>query len=579
MMERCAAAHKLQALQRSHATLRIATPGRSWSLCARLMHSHALRACSADHKPAQWRPTIEVRHVRASARPASQQPDRSRQLKTHGRRDHNGSEAESHNQATSSRSGGRGRGGSAGRGGRGGGPAAGRGGRGAGRGRGGRGGGRGRGGSAAQSVTFAAWAADVERLCAQRSPPGGHLYSAAARLSDVTRSDLSQGPSRERAVHLVAQLLQCVAARTDLQTTPILLAASASLSAHEGLLQAAKESPALSAAVCSVIDAALRAPDTWADPRHVSQLAVAQQRLNVFFEPFWQRLGANEVAQLGVRAGGQRAACVCNAHASWQRACMDAQLCMRLAGTVAAARKQRAVAQEVSNTFWALGVLEVVPDAQALASLHTMAARLAPSMTPQEVSNTLLGLAKLRQPVDAALQRELLAAVQRQAASGSMNCARCGKQPLGAVGAGLVSLGRASRASCGRLARSRAAVRHRHEPAGRVKHAAGARQAAATPSMTRCRPRCCLRSSGVQSGWGQTTQDVANTLWSLSELRWQRAATVSEALLAAVQRVAGSMSAEDVASSLLSMATLQWPLRCCGGRGAGSLCTRSGCRR
>ena len=44
-----------------------------------------------------------------------------------------------------------------------------------------------------ESVTFAEWAANVERLCAQRSPPGGHLYSAAARLSDVPRSDLSQG--------------------------------------------------------------------------------------------------------------------------------------------------------------------------------------------------------------------------------------------------------------------------------------------------------------------------------------------------------------------------------------------------
>ena len=58
----------------------------------------------------------------------------------------------------------------------------------------------------------------------------------------------------------------------------------------------------------------------------------------------------------------------------------------------------------------------------------------------------------------------------------------------------------------------------------------------------------------------QTAQHVANTLWSLSQLRWQRAATVSEALLGAAQRVAGSMSAEDVASSLLSLATLQWPL-------------------
>ena len=47
----------------------------------------------------------------------------------------------------------------------------------------GSGGGGGRGGGAARAVTFAEWAADIERLCAQRKPPGGRLYSAAARLS------------------------------------------------------------------------------------------------------------------------------------------------------------------------------------------------------------------------------------------------------------------------------------------------------------------------------------------------------------------------------------------------------------
>ena len=118
----------------------------------------------------------------------------------------------------------------------------------------------------------------------------------------------------------------------------------------------AKESRALSAAVRSLIDAALRAPATWADPRHVSQLAVAQQRLSVYFEPFWQRLGANEIAQLGVR----EAANVLHAYATLVQAGsvpdIDEQLCRRLAGTVAAERKQRAVEQDVANTFWALGI-------------------------------------------------------------------------------------------------------------------------------------------------------------------------------------------------------------------------------
>ena len=223
--------------------------------------------------------------------------------------------------------------------------------------------------------------------------------------SDVPRKDLSQSSSRERAVQLVAQLLQCAAARTDLQTTPILLAASASLSAHEGLLQAAKASAALTAAALLAHGRRCRRPQTLG-PTLVrsSQLAVAQQRLDVYFEPFWQRLGADETARLGVR----QAANVLHAYATLVQAGsvpdIDEQLCRRLAGTVAAERKQRAVEQEVANTLWALGTLGVVPDAQVLATLHTMAARLAPSMKPQEVSNTLLGLAKLGQPVGDALQ-------------------------------------------------------------------------------------------------------------------------------------------------------------------------------
>ena len=205
---------------------------------------------------------------------------------------------------------------------------------------------------------------------------------------------------------------------------------------------------------------------------------MAQQRLDVYFEPFWQRLGDDRVRSWACKVPP----IVLHAYATLVQAGsvpdIDEQLCRRLAGTVAAERKQRAVEQEVANTFWALGTLGVVPDAQVLAALHTMAARLAPSMTPQEVSNTLLGLAKLGQPVDDALQTELLAAVQRQAESRSMNCARGGQQPLGALGAGLVSPGRASRARGRRLARSRAAARRRHELTGCVQHAAGAGQAA-----------------------------------------------------------------------------------------------------
>ena len=139
-------------------------------------------------------------------------------------------------------------------------------------------------------------------------------------------------------------------------------------------------------------------------------------------------------------------------------------------------------AQDVANSLWALSELgwycrtaQAVP---AVAALHAAAQRCASVMNPQGVSNTLLALARLGHAVDGALQDALLRAVERHAAGpGGMNEQDVANTPLGALGAGLVSLGRASRACRGRLARSRAAARRRHEPAGRVKHAAGARQA------------------------------------------------------------------------------------------------------
>ena len=425
----------------------------------------------------------------------------------------------------------------------------------------GSGGGGGRGGGAARAVTFAEWAANVERLCAQRKPPGGRLYSAAARLADVPRSHLEPASSRERAVHLVALLLQCVAARSDLQTTPILLAASASLSAHEGLLQAAKASPALTSATRSIMGGAVEAADTWGDARAMSQLAVAQQRLDLYFEPFWQRLGADETARLGVR----EAANVLHAYATLVQAGSvpdtDEQLCRRLAGTVAAERKERAVAQAIANTLWALGTLGVVPDAQVLAALHTMAARLAPSMKSQGVSNTLLGLAKLGQPAGDALQRELLAAVQRQAESRSMNAqevANClwalsklswcrpGAPAVPAVAAlHAAARGCAADMTSQGVSNTLLALARLRSPVG------DALQATLLLAIER---NIAIGNEVAAS------QHVANTLWSLSQLRWQRAATVSEALLGAAQRTAGSLSAEEVATSLLSLAALQWPL-------------------
>ena len=230
------------------------------------------------------------------------------------------------------------------------------------------GGGGGRGGGAARAMTFAEWAADVERLCAQRSPPGGHLYSAAARLADVPCRMFEYQPSRERAVHLVAKLLRHAVEHTDMHSPRILLAASSSLRVHDGLLQVARKTPAFLNAAQLRMRGAVKAEGTWADPLSLSQLAVAQQRLNLYFEPFWQRLSDGVAAQLGVR----QATNVLHAYATLMQAgnvpAVDEPLCRRLAVDVASERNQRAVEQNIANTLWALGTLGVVPDAQVLAT-------------------------------------------------------------------------------------------------------------------------------------------------------------------------------------------------------------------
>ena len=178
---------------------------------------------------------------------------------------------------------------------------------------------------------------------------------------------------------------------------------------------------ALTHAARDLITLAAADAATWSDARRVSQLAVAQQRLGVFCEPFWERIAADGLAVLDV----QGAANVLHAYATLAQggrvATVDAQLCRQLAGVVATASEETVVAQNLSNTCWALGVLAVWPEAQVLASLQTTAAHLAAHMKPQEVSNTLLGLVKLGEPVAVSLQRQLLAAIQRHAGSGGLN--------------------------------------------------------------------------------------------------------------------------------------------------------------
>ena len=427
----------------------------------------------------------------------------------------------------------------------------------------GSGGGGGRGGGAARPVTFTEWAADVERLCAQRSPPGGHLYSAAARLADVPCRTFDHPPSRERAVHLVAKLLRHAVEHTDMHSPRILLAASSSLRVHDGLLQVARKTPALLNAAQLRMRGAVKAEGTWADSLSLSQLAVAQQRLNLYFEPFWQRLSDGVAAQLGVR----QATNVLHAYATLMQAgnvpTVDEPLCRRLAVAVASERKERAVAQAIANTLWALGILGVVPDAQVLATLHSVAVGWREHEVRRAGEQHVTGAAKLGQPV------------WRRAAEGAAGCCPSGKLQSRSMIAQDVANNLWALSELGWCRPDAPAV-----PAVAALHAAAQQRAADMNSQGVSNTLLALArlrnpvSDALQAtlllaieriiavgNEVATSQHVANTLWSLSQLRWQRAAKVSEALLEAAQRVAGSMTAKGVASSLLALATLQWPLR------------------
>ena len=436
-----------------------------------------------------------------------------------------------------------------------------------GRGRGGREGSRGSGSSRGGWLprqpagdTLADWAAYVEQVCAHSSAPGGAYQVAGARLANVRRSDVRDAASQASALLQLERLLRCAAAQPRVLTSVVVAAAVASIGKHDGMLRHAVASRSFAAAARDVLEQAVGEAATWTDPRHASQLAVAQQRLSVFCAPFWEAMRSHGCAQLG----GRQAANVLHAYAVlWQAELLpavDVQLCKQLAHVVAAAREPL-VPQNVSNTIWALGTLEAVPPMETLIGLNTVATRLSASMKPQEVSNSLLGLAKLGQPVDVSLQQNSLAALERCAAQSTGLNAQDVSNTLWAL-AELQWPSAAAVKAPAVAALHAAATRHAPDMKpqevsntllglAKLGHLVSVELQRALLAATH---QCAVRADGMNE------QAVANTLLALATLQWQVAVQVRVALLCAAGAQAPKVSAQGVANTLLAFATLQWPV-------------------
>ena len=351
-------------------------------------------------------------------------------------------------------------------------------------------------------------------VCKHPGPPGSRVLVAATRLAAVRPRDLHTAASQARAVELLAMLLQRMAMWRGMRTTVVLSAASASLGKQQGLLKQATQSSGFVAAARRLILAAVDTAGT-CHSRHVSQLAVSQQRFGLFCTPFWERLSRQGCAELNTQA----AANVLHAYATLHQAKLlhrvDKRLCKQLASVVAAA-DANPTPQNVSNTLWALATLGVLGDAHTLAALCAAAARLAAHMTPQGVSNTLWALGSL----EAAVVADTLAAL---CATAAQQAEQMTPQGVSNTLLGLAKLGRP------------------------------------VSDAVKCELLRAVERIAAKAG-GMNAQEVANTLWALSKLRWDGAAAVASPLAAAAERVSCDMNSQNTTNSLLALATLRWPL-------------------
>jgi hypothetical protein len=418
-------------------------------------------------------------------------------------------------------------------------------------------GGRGRGRVVAeQPLTLEAWLRRAERL--DSAGKGGALVALAQDLERVPACKAVA--SSARAVRAVEVILERACACKWRNLPPFLGVFTRALEQHPGRMGRAQQSNRFTRNTRALLEQAGSCEATYAHPKNVSQLAVAQQRLGITVRAYWQRLAA----AMPPNFGGRQVANVYHAYAALVAQGMqaDVSLCAeleRLAATTAA----EMIAQEVANVMWAAATVRAQSEKRANAmrvqtlsheaerTLCQAAERVAAQMNSRDVSITLWALAVMGEAPPAALSRALLDAAERVALD--MN-----PQTVANTLWALATLGVAPHAG---LKQALCAAAERAAPAMVPQEVANTLWA---PAKLRVDPTLSLKRALCNAAERVTVamvpQDIANTLWAFAKLGEAPAPGVLAALLEAAQRTAPEMAALEVSSTLLSLALLQEPL-------------------
>ena len=258
------------------------------------------------------------------------------------------------------------------------------------------------------------------------------------------------------AAKVSAELLRKACLIPGMRLPTLLGEFAASLEAHPRLCRAAADDKEFMSAAISTFDAAAVDDNTYSDAMCVSQLAVAQRRLNLPCERFWRELERREHIGLGARglanvyhayaalaqqrkaAGAAASDALCSkleergaalvgdfapqgaANCLWAVATLERRLEGPLRAELLAAMQRTAPhmnPQAVANIMWAFAKLECTPDSECLAALLSAVQRTTAYMKPQEVSNTLWAFVRLDCKPDGQCFAALLAAAERSAPS------------------------------------------------------------------------------------------------------------------------------------------------------------------
>ena len=405
------------------------------------------------------------------------------------------------------------------------------------------------------NASLAAWAADAEGLCREGAPKPQQFIGISKKLQLVpTLRDVAQ-QEVQAAVAALHKLLQLAQSTPSLLMAVFLGSVAAAVDKHPKLLAAVAASHALSGALHAAFNTAAASQETYADARHLSQMAVAQRRLSMFCLPYWQALEA----QTGLSVNPQAVANAYHAYASlYARSPQSEQpgqlqtvplmpvLCERLETEVCqhAATMQP---QALSNCLWAAASLDRLADSHLCTALLQTTLKSAGRLQPQSVSNTMWAIATARVAIDSETQGTLLQAAQRtapnmngQSVSNVMWAAASLQMPLSSdVCSALLQA--AQRTAAQMAPQSLSMILWAFATAGIV--APDSVQNALLQAVSCAAPR-------------MSPQSVANILWAMATGDMVITDSVRQPLLAAVQRNAHLMTSHSLANTLWSLATL-----------------------